>query len=203
MKKNLLLLTLFLASSIVARAQLSDFNVGINGNYTSYIKPTPGAQLRIGYDIARKYGVSLGVSYGLPVKEVTLNNGFEDKEQAQYGSANLAAIYHLIGSTENNFSFYLPFGVSYVMASNVSIFEGVTKKTKESGLTVNAGIGTQFKIGLPVLFAEAGVALPAGTTYNTRDGAISEGKPNPIPLHSILSLGIKFPLGFESNGYGF
>lgn len=204
MKKQLLLLSLLLSSSVAVHAQIENFNLGINGNYSSYTKPTPGGQVRIGYDITRKTGVSLGFAYGLPIKEMRPgDNGIQNKEQSQYSSASLAVMYHLIGSTENNFSIYLPFGVSYVLASNVSVLEGISTKSKETGLTINAGIGTQFKLGLPVLFAEAGAAIPSGTNYNSREGAVSEGAPNPIPFHTILSLGIKFPLGYGSSGYGF
>lgn len=210
MIKNLLLSMCVLMLSITANAQI---NVGIGGTYTNYggeiKKATPGLQLRGAYNIDEKKAVSLGFSYGLPIKQTFSEDEFTSgyKLTTSFMSLNVLGIYHLIGTYEDNFSLYFPIGGSYVMGKNKFETEGEpdpdfsieADDEKFSGLTLNGGVGVQFKIGSPFVFAEAGFAFPTGSANsNTRDGVSSESS-NPITGHTILTLGIRLPFG--SSGY--
>jgi opacity protein-like surface antigen len=196
--KKVLLLACFFTLSLAASAQLENLSVGINGNYTTYKgdvqKSTPGAQFRIGYNFTEKYSASLGFTYGFPIKESFDEEDVAGKAETKFSTISLMGAYHLIGTTEDPFSLYFPVGASYVMVSGEATMEGVSAKVKDNGLTLNGGIGAQFQVGLPVIFAEAAIALPAGSSStNSREG-VSEN-PNPIPFHTILNLGVKIPLG--------
>ena len=61
-------------------------------------------------------------------------------------------------------------------------------KGKESGFTINLGLGGEYKFGKPSVFGEAGIALPA----NKAGDAYIE---NYIPTHFFLNVGVKFSFG--------
>lgn len=203
MKNSLLSLALLVVFTITANAQ---FNVGGGGNYTNYggdvNKATPGAQLRVGYMLSEKKGVSLGFNYGLPMKENYSEAGVDVKTQASFMTLSLAGIYHLIGAADDNFSLYIPVGGSYVLGKSKATSGEVNMEEKFNGLTLNGGVGAQFKIGVPLIFLEAGFALPTGSSStNSREGTTEN--PNPISSHSIVNIGLKFPFGSSGSGNNF
>lgn len=200
MKKILLAIAFVSTLSFHAKAQ---FNLSGGLTYTNYgseiSKSTPGLQIRGAYNIREKQAVALGVSYGLPIKQ-TVNDGTSNFEQTTtFIGVNFGGILHLIGTYEDNFSLYFPVSVGYVMGTSKYAASGtlpvgtvVPENDKLNGLTVNANVGLQFKIGVPFVFAEAGFALPAGNTSNTRTGTTGN---NPVPSHSVLSIGVRLPFG--------
>ncbi|WP_207429732.1 outer membrane beta-barrel protein [Pedobacter sp. SYSU D00535] len=207
MKKIFLSVALLLGVTIGTRAQLSNLNLGLSGTYTSYggdvDKATPGLQFTAGYAIKEKLTAVLGFNYGFPIKQSFSDEGFSFESKTTFTTLSLSALYHLVGTTEDNFSLYVPVGAALVTSNtkmegngggNGMDFE-MEADGKLSGLTLNAGLGAQFKVGVPLLFAQAGIALPAGSnSTNSRTGDTSESS-NPIPFHTILNLGIKIPLG--------
>ncbi|HEY0054288.1 MAG TPA: outer membrane beta-barrel protein [Pedobacter sp.] len=198
MKKILLCAVLVAALTSTSNAQL---NVGLNGNYINYgsdTKKVPGAQLRVGYTFREKYAAYAGFSYSMPAKQILSSSSTASAEQDSYMALSLSAIYHLIGRSDSKFSLYIPAGASYVLATNKTTIDGVTEKEKSSGPTINAGLGTQFAIGTPIIFLEAAIAMPANSTSNTVTGVTALN--NSIPFHTILNLGVKLPLGGGSSG---
>lgn len=122
-------------------------------------------------------------------------------------SISLLGTYHLIGTYESDFSLYFPVGGSYQMgtskytlASNPSTANTATiEDEKLTGLTINASIGLQYRIGNPYVFAEAGFGLATGsTTYNSRDGGVANN--NPAPGSTVLQIGIRIPFGSGVGG---
>ena len=116
----------------------------------------------------------------------------------------LLANYRFIGDEETAGSFYGQFGAGYVMANYKEDITGSydknvykypldqVEKTKENGFTINLGLGGEYKIGTPAIFGEAGLALPANRVGNSY-------VENVIPAHFTVNLGIKIPLGYNSN----
>lgn len=117
-----------------------------------------------------------------------------------FKTISLLGNYRFIGDEETAGSFYGQFGASYVMVSYKEDITGsydkttykypqdLIEKTKESGFTLNFGLGGEYKIGTPVVFAEAGIALPANQVNNSYVA-------NVIPAHFTVSLGVKIPFG--------
>jgi hypothetical protein len=201
MKKVLFSTLALIVLTTVSQAQ---FSAGFGGNYAKYGgevgKAAPGIQIRGSYNFSEKKAVSLAATYGLPVKNTDSYEGTSVEQKTQFITLSLSAVYHLIGGYEDSFSLYIPVGASYVLAntklsgSAADPQSGVATSEKFSGPTLNAGVGMQFKIGAPFLFAEAGFAIPANTTTNSRGEAVGTFE-NDIPSHSILTLGLKFPFG--------
>jgi hypothetical protein len=197
---------------LIASAQVS---VGINGNYTMYKQEfqqkTPGAGLRVYYDAAEKYGLSLGFTYGAPIKTpsvVTLENSSGSTQEVaseityKFKTFNLNGNYNFIGNAGTTGKFYGSFGLGLVLVNyKEDIKESYDQNTytpmdqiegKENGFTINLGIGGEYKLGTPSIFGEAGIALPAnkvGDTYVE----------NYIPAHFVFNVGIKLPLGGGGN----
>lgn len=189
----------------------SDFTVGVAGNYTSYKgdfqRSTPGVKAELGYGLLDKFGFSLAFTKGFPIKtssQVTYINSTGSTKvvpaefSTNFSTVSLMAHYRLVGNEENAFGLYLPFGTTFVMANSKQKIKeaapaGYTaadevESDKESGLTINLGVGLQYSIGMPTIFAEGGLALPAnkaGNTYIT----------NYIPAHFILNAGVRISLG--------
>ena len=203
MKKSLLLSALLLTVSIAANAQfnVANLSVGLHGNYAMYKgdlnKSTPGAGLRIGYNFGEKTSAIVGFTYGFPIKDSGVKEGTNYNSQVNLSTISVSAMYHLIGTTEDNFSFYIPVGGAYVMSTSKLTITGKPEfSEKASGFTINAGLGAQFKIGRPILFVEGQFALPSGSSSsNTRTGSV--GNDNPIPFHTLFNIGLKIPLGSE------
>ncbi|MEJ6979008.1 hypothetical protein WG906_01010 [Pedobacter sp. P351] len=200
MKKTLLALAVLGTFTFSSNAQINLSAGATYSNYGSDIgNATPGIQLRGAYNISRKKAVALGVAYSLPVKQ-TIDYGAGSYEQtSSFISGNLFGIFHLIGGYDNNFSLYFPLGISYVLGEYkaVSSAATTTQNEKLNGLTFNLNLGTQFRIGSPLIFAEAGFAIPSGNTSNTQTGVTGT---NLVPAHSILQLGVRLPLGSDSRG---
>jgi hypothetical protein len=66
--------------------------------------------------------------------------------------------------------------------------QDLVEKTKENGFTINLGLGGEYRIGMPSVFGEVGLALPANQVNNSY-------VENVIPSHFTVNLGIKIPLG--------
>jgi hypothetical protein len=199
--------------AIITASAFSQFSVGASANYTAYKgdfkKSTPGGHIRLGYELNEKSTVHLGFTYGLPIKqesEVNIEDGNGNSiyvpSQIKYNFKTflLLANYRFIGDEETAGSFYGQFGAGFVL---VNYKEDITgnydknvyqypqdqiEKTNENGFTLNFGLGGEYKFGTPVIFGEAGLALPAnkvGDTYVE----------NVIPAHFTLNVGIKIPIG--------
>ncbi|MEO6721882.1 MAG: hypothetical protein ABIN67_16055 [Ferruginibacter sp.] len=59
---------------------------------------------------------------------------------------------------------------------------------KETGFTINAGLGVQYRVGAVHVFGDAGLAFPA----NQANGQYIT---NNIPTHFVFNAGIRIPFG--------
>jgi hypothetical protein len=209
MKKTYLSLLLIFVSACA----FSQFSAGIAANYSAYKgnfrQSTPGAHIRVGYSANEKITANLGFTYGMPIKlknavSVADDNGnmisVDSEIKYNFKTISLLGNYRFIGDEETAGSFYGQVGASYVMVSYEEVItgsydkntyqypQGLIGKTKESGFTLNFGLGGEYKIGTPVIFGEAGVALPANQVNNSY-------VENVIPAHFTFSLGVKIPFG--------
>ncbi|HSN59314.1 MAG TPA: outer membrane beta-barrel protein, partial [Ferruginibacter sp.] len=164
---------LALTASTMSFAQISasDFSIGVAGNYTMYKgdfqKSTPGIKLELGYGVQSKVGFTLGFTKGFAIKtpsEINSSNGLGDSKttssqiQTNFSTVSLNVNYRFIGDEETALSVYAPVGASFVMAKfketpNEAIPAGYTamdqmEPGKESGFTINGGLGVMYKIGV-------------------------------------------------------
>ena len=214
MKKTIYLLScaIIVASTATAQIDASNFSLSLSGNYTmykgSFKKSTPGAKIDIGYSSSEKIRFSLGYTYQSPIKvpsTISTSNGSDSKEVASeikynFSTISFGANYTFINTEEDVFSLYAPVGVAYVMAkykegSMQAYPQGYTalnqlEPGKESGFTINAGLGTQYNMGAIRIFGDAGVAIPANQT----NGQYVQ---NNIPLHFVFNAGIRIPFGMR------
>ncbi|HVG14127.1 MAG TPA: hypothetical protein VM935_04170 [Chitinophagaceae bacterium] len=212
--KKLILSFCGLASVCLASAQLS---VGVNGNYTMYKgdfqKKTPGIGARISYDVQPRVTVVLSYTHGMPIKsesQVTMqsNNGSASRSvnseiKNSFKTFNLLGQYAFVGSDEESSGkFYGVFGAGFVLAKykedvketyDKSVYTPMDQiEGSENGFTLNFGLGGEYTIGTPRVFAEAGLALPANQVNNTY-------VQNVIPAHFVFNVGVKIPLGGGSD----
>ncbi|MEI9909321.1 MAG: hypothetical protein WDO71_06470 [Bacteroidota bacterium] len=201
----------------ITSSVFSQFSIGAAANYTAYKgdfgKSTPGAQIRVGYQPSEKISAHFGFTYGLPIKESSsvmimddLGNTINVPSNIKYNfkTFTLMANYKFIGNDETAGSFYGQFGAGLVLVGYKEDISGnydhntykypqdQIEKSNENGFTINLGLGGEYKIGMPVIFAEAGLALPANQVNNYY-------VENVIPTHFILTLGVKIPLGSNSD----
>lgn len=210
MKLKLTLALLALSTMGFSQVSLSDFTVGAAGNYTMYKgdfqKSVAGIKAEVGYGMLKKVGFTLGFTKGFAIKSpstISSSNGIDSKQTASTIKTSISTItlqtkYRFVGSDEGNFSIYLPVGASLVMANSKeeqteAIPAGYTatdqmETTKQSGFTMNGGLGFMYKIGAPMVFGEVGVAIPANQVNNTY-------VTNVIPAHYIFNVGVRFSLG--------
>ena len=201
----------------ITSSVFSQFSVGAAANYTAYKgdfgKSTPGAQIRAGYQTTEKISAHLGFTYGFPIKQSSsvtimddLGNSIDVPSDIKYNfkTFSLMATYKFLGDYESAGSFYGQFGAGLVLVGYKEDIKGSydqntykypqnqVEKANESGFTLNLGLGGEYRVGVPVIFAEAGLALPANQVNNYY-------VENVIPSHFILNLGIKIPLGSNSD----
>jgi opacity protein-like surface antigen len=210
MKKTLLTVMALVGLSISTQAQFSaeNLSIGLGANLTSYKgdvdKSTPGIQLNAVYNLSEKYSIDLGFNYGFPIKQSLSEEGINMDSKLSFKTLTLTGNYHLIGTTEDNFSLFVPVGASLVMAKAkvTATSEGEEEEDpgfafggsgSTSNFVINAGLGAQFKLGNPILFFKAGIALPTGSSSSNTRGESVEND-NPIPFHSSIQLGLRIPL---------
>ena len=208
----LLLWASIVASTATAQIDASNFSASFSGNYTMYKgnfkKSTPGAKIDIGYSASEKVRFSLGYSYHAPIKvpsTISTSNGSDLKDVASeikynFSTISFAANYTFINTEEDIFSIYVPVGASYVIAkykeeSKVAYPQGYTplnqlEPGKETGFTINAGLGAQYNLGTVRVFGDAGFAIPA----NQANGQYIQ---NNIPVHLVFNAGIRIPFGMR------
>jgi hypothetical protein len=206
--KRTVLSILAIAMIMTASAQLS---FGVNANYTmykgSFQRSTIGSQIRASYAVNEKAAAVLSFNYGFPIKDpslVMLQDNFGGTKTVaseinyKFKTFNLLGNYTFVGDDESTGKFYGLAGIGVVLVSyDETIKENYDKNTytpmdqvkgKDNGFTINLGLGGEYRLGAPALFAEAGLALPA----NQANGQYIE---NPIPAHFILNVGVKFNFG--------
>lgn len=199
--------------SIATNAQisLSDFSVGVAGNYTMYKgdfgKATPGVKVEVNYGLYEKLGFTLGFTKGFAIKHPSSiqvrNSTGETKNidsdiRFKFSTISIATQYRIIGNEETAFGAYIPFGAAFVIAkydekARTDIPSGYTaldemEPGSENGFTLNLGVGARYSIGNPVIFGEAGISVPANQVNNA-------AVVNPIPAHFTFNVGVRLPLG--------
>lgn len=217
MKKKMAIVLAGLAISLMGKAQISasDFTIGAAGNYSMYKgdlkKSTPGFKLEVGYRLKEKLGFTLGFTKGLPIKEASSIEYYDElgntktvasSVQLNFSTISFSALYRFIGDEETAVNVYAPIGASYVMANlkekaSEAPTSGYTaadqtEATKANGFTINLGLGIGYNIGLPQIFAEGGIALPANKVNNSYVS-------NPIPANFTINAGLRIPLGRSDN----
>ncbi len=206
----------FLLACVSANV-FSQFSVGAAANYTAYKgdfqKSTPGAHIRLGYNVSEKFTAKLGFTYGMPIKQPStvtvaddMNNIVDvaSKINFKFKTFSLLANYRFIGDEETAANFYGQFGAGLVLINYKEDITGsydkntykypqdLIEKTNENGFTLNFGLGGEYRIGTPIIFAEGGIAFPANQVNNSY-------VENVIPTHFTFNLGIKIPLGNNSD----
>lgn len=206
-------MTLLVSCSLAAVTAFSQISIGIAANYTAYKgdfqKSTPGAQIRIGYSPSEKVTTELGFTYGFPINypsSVTIADNasntinVDSEIKYKFKTISLLGAYRLIGDNESTGSLYGQFGGSLVLVNYEEKITGsynssqynnpldLVEKTNENGFTINLGIGGEYRLGTPVLFGEAGIALPANQVNNLY-------VENVIPAHFTFNLGVRIPIG--------
>jgi hypothetical protein len=207
MRKTLLSL-LGIVAIFTASAQ---FSVGVSANYTMYKgnfqKATPGVQVRASYGFTEKTTAVFAFTYHMPIKQassVTLMDGYGNLQEApseikyNFKTFNLMGNYTFAGDEASAGKFYGITGAGLVLINyNETIKESYDKNAytptnqvsgKESGFTINLGLGGEYNLGSAILFGEAAVALPANQT----NGYYVE---NVVPLHFAFNAGVKINLG--------
>lgn len=197
----------------ITATAFSQFSVGLSGNYSAYKgdfqKSTPGAQIRVGYQATEKVTTNLAFTYGLPIKQASAVTVMDDNSNTilvdsdikyNFKTISLLGNYRFIGDEESAGTFYGLVGGSFVMVNYKENITGsydknvykypqdLVEKTKENGFTINLGLGGEYRIGMPSVFGEVGLALPANQVNNSY-------VENVIPSHFTVNLGIKIPLG--------
>jgi hypothetical protein len=170
---------------------------------------TYGLNLRFTYDESDENTFAFGYVYNLPNSLTTsvTGNALSSQTSPSYIVVPFTFSYtfhelylqyfrYFVGDNEDDFSVYGFLGVSAVVAATTSTFgphdgyqvgaSSVDGTEYYTGYTVNAGIGTQFKVGPGYIFGEGRLAYPAG---NSRDNL------NPIPASVGLTAGYKFRFG--------
>jgi hypothetical protein len=202
--------------ALVCLTLSAQFNAGINGSLISFhsgINQTaPATQLRVGYVFKEKVSISAGYSYVLPVSKqesFVMNDPYlgeirgNYRLRTNYHTFSISTFYHLIGKASSDFNVYIPVGAGYTMASaratmpaNMSMAGESFPEASQSGWTMNAGAGAEYRIGrVPSLFMQADVALPTqNMSYNSRTG-YAPGYSSNVPLQTIVSFGVKFNFG--------
>ena len=205
-------IVLSLTGLVLVCAASAQLSVGVNANYSKYTgdvsRGTPGLGLRVAFE-KEKNSIVLSFTNGFAIKEtgsVSLmhnSNGTTKEVAAEstlgFKTISLMGLHTLIGDEESTGNLYGGFGASFVLASYKEKITGsydnnytAPDMTSENsnGLTINALLGGQYKLGKPAIFAEAGFAFPANTVNNMY-------VENVIPAHMMFNLGIKFTLGGE------
>ena len=211
----LLVLVVLIAGNAKAQFDASYLSASLSGNYTMYKgnfqqKP-PGVKFDVGYSLSEKSRISLGYTYHLPIKVASIistSDGSVSKDVAaeikyNFSTITLAFNYTFVGTEEDIFSVYAPIGASYV---NVKYSEQMKEQAspgftaqdqlepgKESGFTINAGIGLQYQLSMLRIFGDGGIAFPA----NTQNGQYVV---NNIPTHFVFNVGVRIPFGARSGG---
>lgn len=207
----------FFFLAFISASAFSQFSVGAAANYTSYKgdfqKATPGGHIRLGYGVSEKFTANLGFTYGMPIKQASavmvaddMGNTMDVASEIKFNfkTFSLLANYRFIGDEETAANFYGQFGAGLVLINYKEDITGsydkntyqhpqdLIEKSNESGFTLNFGLGGEYRIGTPSIFAEAGIALPANKVNNSY-------VENVIPTHFVLNLGIKIPFGNNSD----
>lgn len=202
-----------LGMSLMGMAQISasDFFVGAAGNYTmykgSFDKSTPGVKLEAGYHVAEKAAIALGFTKGFAINQASTIASYDENGNTKttpsnlkvsFSTVSLTALYRFVGNEESAVSVYAPVGGSYIVATvkekaTEALPSGYTaadqvESAKEDGFAINLGLGVGYKIGLPQIFAEGGIALPANRVGNSY-------VENYIPAHYTFNAGIRIPFG--------
>jgi hypothetical protein len=213
MKKHFTLMCAGLLISALSFAQisLSDFSAGVAGNYSMYKgdlkKSVPGIKVEVNYGVYEKVGFTVGFTKGFGAKQVSSissTNDFggskttESEITYKFSTISVASHYRLVGDDESTFQGYIPFGASVVIVkydekAKEAIPAGYTavdqlEAGSANGFTINLGVGAQYTVGMPVIFAEAGISLPANKVNN---GYVE----NPIPMHFAFNVGVRVPFG--------
>lgn len=206
-------MTLLVSCSLAAATAFSQFSVGIAANYTAYKgdfqKSTPGAHIRVGYSPSEKITTDLAFTYGFPINypsSVTIadnsSNTINVPSEIKYKfkTISLLGSYRLIGDDESTGSLYGQFGGGLVLVNYAEKITGtynsaqynnpldLVEKTNENGFVINLGLGGEYRLGTPVIFGEAGIALPANQVNNLY-------VENVIPAHFTFNLGVRIPFG--------
>lgn len=203
MKTKLLLVSIFIALSFSGMSQfLSEFSVGVAGNYTQYLgeflQGAPGAKIELGYGLSEDFGYSLSFTRSAQLKtksEAYTNSGSGVKTHyfSHFNTLSGGGRF-TFRDEDDKFRFFVPLTISFILvkyeertdeprpsgSSYVFLDSGI-----ETGLTFGSGIGVSYKLGLPVIFAETGFAIPA----NVVGGQEVE---NNIPIHATVNVGVRF-----------
>lgn len=213
MKKKITILLSGLAISFMGMAQMSasDFFIGAAGNYTMYKggfdKSTPGLKLEVGYGLKEKIGFTFGFTKAFAINQASAIDSYDQNGNSKttpsnvkinFSTVSLNAKYRFIGDEESAVNVYAPAGFSYVIAnmketpaeaipSGYAAADQIESQNL-TGFTINLGLGIGYNIGLPQIFAEGGISLPANKVGNNY-------VENQIPAHYTVNAGIRIPFG--------
>lgn len=194
-----------------AQLDLSALHLDLAGNYTRYggdfQQKTTGVRIQVSAPVSDQIRVSLGYTHGLPLKIPTTTylspTGTVNSETVyHFKTFTLEGIYNFKEDEGEGFNAYAIAGIGYVAVS-------IKKEIKESippgfsvynswdtesanGFTISGGIGASYSFGLPGVFAEARLSLPANKVNNNYVD-------NPIPMHIGFNVGLRLSFGDSDN----
>lgn len=212
MKKQILvgLAALLLTTVSYAQVDFSKIRFELAGNYTSYRgdfrEKTTGIKFRASLPINEKFAAGLGFTYHLPIKvasTASVSDGSSTTTDLKFNfkTITLDGNYFFSDEKTQGFTPYANLGIGLVLVNwkesltgTVPAGETVSLSPGESlsGFTINFGLGAQYSFGRPMIFADAGLALPGNQVNNTYVY-------NPIPAHLVFNVGCRFALNNDDD----
>jgi hypothetical protein len=190
--------------SVSAWSQLS---VGAGGNYTRFLgdyqKSTPGFHTRIQYEKGA-YGLGLQYTYHVPFQQLfytyldapsTSPDRTDTKIDFRFQSLDLFIRRSILGNADSKAKLYGGFGASWVFLvykeKALAAYSGTPIFPLEDGhnrsISVNAMLGSEYRLGNVALYGEAGYSLPTKKRY-------IKHTVNTITPRLSLQIGVKLPL---------
>ena len=203
--------TFLFALVLLSLTGFCQISAGLYGNYTMYKgdfgKSTPGVGVEVGYNLMGGKGGALSYTKGFAITQpstIISTDGLGNTKttaaelSTSFSTISLMGQYRFIGDDDKAFGLHGRVGASYVIATTKenekeAIPTGYTAFDKigtqsDNGLTINLGLGAQYKFGNPVVFFNGGIALPAN---KVNDATVA----NYIPAQFTFNLGVRIGFG--------
>jgi hypothetical protein len=212
MFKKVCMAGLLAFSSFLVQAQVdfSAINFDLGGNYTRYLgdfqQATTGIKAKLSVPFSENFRFGIGYNHAMKLKvpsSIEYYSGYSVGSELVYNfkTFSLDGNYFFSSQEDEGFNAYALAGIGLVLVSfqeqpKATLPVGLTpltslEKQSLNGFSIHGGIGAEYSFGLPKIFAEAEIAMPANRVNNTEVS-------NPIPAHFMFNIGFRIGL---SGGY--